>query len=245
MSAWVDLQMIRSGKTIELVLKEFVTRFTGSLRDWFDSLGPYRQLQFVQLPNVSSALAILYEQFIGEPSTVFEAARRDYLNMKCCSLFYKLNRFNDHTLKHVFLASLPTELQPKIQRQLTVHNLNLDNIFLRKIFQIAKGCLEKLCEQKQFFKELVKDKEPFRSACKKQYFQIKCKDKKDCDCSHPRKRHFKKIRHPTSFSKPKSRKWKKPYRFFRKLSFSSKEQGRKKSSRCFICGKKGHYAKDW
>ncbi|KAH9763336.1 hypothetical protein KPL70_001131 [Citrus sinensis] len=179
MSAWVDLQMIRSGATIESVLKEFVTRFTGSLRHWFDSLGPYRQLQFVQLPNVSSALAILHEQFIGESSTVFEAARRDYLNMKCCSLntkdldfhykrmsilFYKLNGFNDHTLKHVFLASLPTDLQQEIQRQLTVHNLNLDNISLGKIFQIAKGCLEKLYEQKQFFKELVKDKEPFRSS---------------------------------------------------------------------------------
>ncbi|KAH9792731.1 hypothetical protein KPL71_004253 [Citrus sinensis] len=163
MSAWVDLQMIRLGATIELVLKEFVTCFTGSLRDWFDSLGPYRQLQFVQLPNISSALAILHEQFIGEPSAVFEVARRDYLNMKCCYLntkdldfhykrmsilFYKLNGFNDHTLKHVFLASLPEELQPEIQRQLTVHILNLGNISLGKIFHIAKGCLEKLCEQK-------------------------------------------------------------------------------------------------
>ncbi|KAH9671264.1 hypothetical protein KPL70_017295 [Citrus sinensis] len=220
-------------------------------------LGPSRQLQFVQLPNVSSALAIMHEQFIGQPSTVFEAARLDYLNMKCCSLntkdlhykrmsilLYKLNGFNDHTLKHVFLASLPMELLLEIQRQLIVHNHNLDNISLGKIFQIAKGCLEKLCEQQQFFKELVKDKEPFRSTCKKPYLQIKCKDKKDCDCSHLWKRHFKTIRHPTSFSKPKSRKWKKPYRFFRKRSFFSKEQGRKKSSRCFICGKKGHYAKD-
>ena len=88
-------------------------------------------MQFVQLPNVSSALAVLHEQFIREPSTVFEAARRDYLNMKCCSLnskdldfhykrmsilFYKLNGFNDPTLKHVFLTSLPEELQQKIQR---------------------------------------------------------------------------------------------------------------------------------
>ena len=135
MSAWVDLQMIRSGATIESVLKEFVTRFMGSLRDWFDSLGPYRQLQFVQLPNVASALSILHAQFIREPFAVFEAARRDYLNMKCCSLntkdldfhykrmsvlFYKLNGFNDHTLKHVFLASLPTELQQKIQRSFVI-----------------------------------------------------------------------------------------------------------------------------
>ncbi|KAH9792659.1 hypothetical protein KPL71_004218 [Citrus sinensis] len=194
MSAWIDLQMLRPGATTQSVLREFATRFTGALRDWFDSLGNYRQLQFVQLPEVSSALAVIHDQFLGDPSAVFEAARRDYLNMKCCSLnakdlyfhykrmsllFYKLNGFNEPTLKHVFLASLPDELQPDIQRQLTASNLSLDNISLGKIFQLAKTCLDKLCEQKQFFKELLKDKELFRSACKKPYLQIKCKQKKD------------------------------------------------------------------
>ncbi|KAH9734722.1 hypothetical protein KPL71_017475 [Citrus sinensis] len=181
MSAWIDLQMLCPGATTHSVLREFATRFTGALRDWFDSLGNYRQLQFVQLPEVSSALAVIHDQFLGDPSAVFEAARRDYLNMKCCSLnakdldfhykrmsllFYKLNGFNEPTLKHVFLASLPDELQPDIQRQLTASNLSLDNISLGKIFQLAKTCLDKLYEQKQFFKELLKDKEPFRSACK-------------------------------------------------------------------------------
>ncbi|KAH9744328.1 hypothetical protein KPL70_003652 [Citrus sinensis] len=207
MSAWIDLQMLRTGATTQSVLREFATRFTGALRDWFDSLGQYRQLQFVDLPEVSSALAVLHDQFLGDPSAVFEAARRDYLNMKCCSLnakdldfhykrmsllFYKLNGFNEPTLKHVFLASLPEELQPDIQRQLTASNLSLDNISLGKIFQLAKTCLDKLCEQKQFFKELSR----------------------------------------------------KPYRFFRKKSSPSREFKRKQSSRCFICKRKGHYAKD-
>ncbi|KAH9752154.1 hypothetical protein KPL71_014584 [Citrus sinensis] len=197
MSAWIDLQMLRTGATTQSVLREFATRFTGALRDWFDSLGQYRQLQFVDLPEVSSALVVLHDQFLGDPSAVFEAARRDYLNMKCCSLnakdldfhykrmsllFYKLNGFNEPTLKHVFLASLPEELQPDIQRQLIASNLSLDNISLGKIFQLAKTCLDKLCEQKQFFKELLKDKEPFQSACTKPYLQIKCHKKKDCDC---------------------------------------------------------------
>ncbi|KAH9686576.1 hypothetical protein KPL70_014414 [Citrus sinensis] len=201
--------MLLPGATTQSVLREFATRFTGALRDWFDSLGNYRQLQFVQLPKVSSALAVIHDHFLGDPSAVFEAARRDYLNMKCCSLnakdldfhykrmsllFYKLNGFNEPTLKHVFLASLPDELQPDIQRQLTASNLSLNNISLGKIFQLAKTCLNKLCEQKQFFKELLKDKEPFRSACKKFYLQIKCKKKKDCDCSPKKKRHFKKFR---------------------------------------------------
>ncbi|KAH9708170.1 hypothetical protein KPL70_012800 [Citrus sinensis] len=257
MSAWIDLQMLRTGATTQSVLREFATRFTGALRDWFDSLGQYRQLQFVDLPEVSSALAVLHDQFLGDPSAVFEAARRDYLNMKCCSLnakdldfhykrmsllFYKLNGFNEPTLKHVFLASLPEELQPDIQRQLTASNLSLDNITLGKIFQLAKTCLDKLCEQKQFFKELLKDKEPFRSACKKPYLQIKCHKKKDCDCSSKKKRHFRKFKTPEFSSKP--RRSRKPYRFFRKKSSSSREFKRKQSSRCFICKSKGHYAKD-
>ncbi|KAH9782950.1 hypothetical protein KPL71_009129 [Citrus sinensis] len=233
MSAWIDLQMLRPGATTQSVLREFATRFT-----------------------VSSALAVLHDQFLGDPSAVFEAARRDYLNMKCCSLnakdldfqykgmsllFYKLNGFNEPTLKHVFLASLPEELQPNIQRQLTASNLSLDNISLGKIFQLAKTCLDKLCEQKEFFKELLKDKEPFRSACKKPYLQIKCHKKKDCDCSSKKKRHFQKFKTPEFSSKP--RRSRKPYRFFRKKSSSSREFKRKQSSRCFICKRKGHYAK--
>ena len=82
-------------------------------------------------------------------------------------LFYKLNGFNEQTLKHVFLASLPDELQPDIQRQLTASKLSLDNISLGKIFQLAKTCLDKLCEQKQFFKELLKNKEPFPECLQK------------------------------------------------------------------------------
>lgn len=79
MSAWIDLQMLRPGATTESVLREYATHFTGALRDWFDSLSNYRQLQFVQLPEVSSALAVIHDQFLRDPSAVFEAARRDYL----------------------------------------------------------------------------------------------------------------------------------------------------------------------
>ncbi|KAH9716966.1 hypothetical protein KPL71_021652 [Citrus sinensis] len=223
MSAWIDLQMLRPEATTQLVLGEFATRLTGALRDWFDSLGQYRQLQFVQLPEVSSALAVIHDQFLGDPSAVFEAARRDYLNMKCCSLnakdldfhykcmsllFYKLNGFNEPTIKH-----------------------------------IAKTCLDKLCEQKQFFKELLKDKEPFRSACKRPYLQIKCKKKKDCDCSPKKKRHFRKFK--TADFSSRRRRSRKSYRFFRKKSSSSREFKWKQSSRCFICKKKCHYAKDY
>ncbi|KAH9752127.1 hypothetical protein KPL71_014578 [Citrus sinensis] len=358
--AWIDLQGTKPNAQPQAILREFMARSTGSLRDWLESLGEYRQLQFMESP-IGTALSIIREQFIGENTASTEADRKEYHQMKCCSLkrhlldahykrmsilfyklngfnepslkhvfiaslpselqpdlqrkliatnlsitdislgkifqmamlsldkiceqkaffkdlmedkkpfseawkeitkccslnakdldfhykrmsllFYKLNGFNEPTLKHVFLASLPEELQPDIQRQLIASNLALDNISLGKIFQLAKTCLDKLCEQKQFFKELLKDKEPFRSACKKPYLQIKCKKKKDCDYSPKKKRHFRKFRTPYFSSRP--RRSRKPYRFFLKKSSSSREFKRRKSSRCFICKKKGHYAKDY
>ena len=82
-------------------------------------------------------------------------------------LFYKLNGFNEPSLKHVFMASLSIELQPDLQRQLTATNLSIADISLGKIFQTAMLCLEKICEQKEFFKDLMADKKPFYEVCKK------------------------------------------------------------------------------
>ena len=79
--------------------------------------------------------------------------------MKCCSLkrhlleshykrmsilFYKLNGFNEHSLKHVFIASIPSELQLDFQRKLTATDLSIADIFLGKIFQMAMLCLDKI-----------------------------------------------------------------------------------------------------
>ena len=72
-------------------------------------------------------------------------------------LFYKLNGFNEPSLKHVFIASLPSELQPDLQRKLTDTNLSIADISLGKIFQMAMLCLHKICEQKEFFKDLMED----------------------------------------------------------------------------------------
>ena len=102
--------------------------------------------------------------------------------MKCCSLqikdldfhykrmstlYYKLNGFNDPSLKHVFIASLPKEIQPELQRQFTIHQLDIANLSLGKIYQLATNCLERLCEQKEFSKDLIENKQPFKSACNK------------------------------------------------------------------------------
>ncbi|KAK9180787.1 hypothetical protein WN944_023922 [Citrus x changshan-huyou] len=88
--------------------------------------------------------------------------------------------------------------------------------------------------------ELIKDKEPFRSACKKPYLAIKCKDPKKCDCSPKKKSHFRKSRFPF----PSRKRHTKQFRFFRKRQSHSKRFPDRKKSRCFICKKKGHFTKD-
>ena len=125
-----------------------------------------------------------------------DADRKEFHKMKCSLkrhlleshykrmsiLFYKLNGFNEPSLKHVFIASLPSELQPDLQRKLTATNLSITDISLGKIFQTVMLCLDKICEQKEFFKDLMEDKKSFFEACKKPYLRIECKDEKKCIC---------------------------------------------------------------
>ncbi|KAH9752164.1 hypothetical protein KPL71_014590 [Citrus sinensis] len=261
LSAWLDLQMVKPDAELSAVLKEFVSRFTGSLRDWFDSLGQYRQLLYLQHPTVSAALMDIHSQFLGEPAAIFATARKEYLQMRCCSmqrsdlhyhfkrmsaLFHKIGGINDHTLKHVFLSSLPEELQPEIRRQIANAQLDINNLSLGRLFQLALVSLDYLCDQKKFFRNLMKDKEGFRTACKKPYLEIKCKDSKHCTCPSTKKHH--KVRfHRKSSRTPQSRPFPrrpKKIRYFRRRQPSEILDRRRKKSRCFICKKLGHFAKE-
>ena len=59
-AAWVDVQITRPNAQSQTVLREFCSRFTGSLQDWFESLGEYRQLQLIQT-TIATALTVIYE----------------------------------------------------------------------------------------------------------------------------------------------------------------------------------------
>ncbi|KAH9792652.1 hypothetical protein KPL71_004214 [Citrus sinensis] len=133
------------------------------------------------------------------------------------------------------LASFSSELQPDLQRKLTAINLSIADITLGKIFQMAMLSLDKICEQKEFFKDLMEDKKSFSQACHKPYLKIECKDEKKCVCPTTKKRHFQKHFHKKSSSK-------KPFRYFRKKDVSLYRK--KKSNCCFVCEKRGHFARN-
>ncbi|KAH9792654.1 hypothetical protein KPL71_004216 [Citrus sinensis] len=110
-AAWIDLQGTKPNAQSQAVFREFMARSTGSLRDSLESLGEYRQLQFMQ--------------------------------------------------------------------SLVATNLSIADISLGKIFQMAMLCLDKIREQKEFFKDLMADTKPFSEACKKPNLKMECKDEKN------------------------------------------------------------------
>ncbi|KAI9174389.1 hypothetical protein LWI28_016595 [Acer negundo] len=86
MSAWLDLQMANSEHNQEAILREFISRFTGSLRDWYQALGEYRQLQIVRAASTSVVMGIIFREFLGDPDQFYKQARQEFFEMRCCSL---------------------------------------------------------------------------------------------------------------------------------------------------------------
>ena len=83
-------------------------------------------------------------------------------------------------------------------------------------------CLDKIYEQKEFFKDLMEDKKSIAEACKKPYLKIKCKDEKKYVCPTKKKKTFPEHFHKKSFSK--THLWyfkKKDVSRYRKLVFGS------------------------
>ncbi|KAF4375467.1 hypothetical protein F8388_024126 [Cannabis sativa] len=58
--AWTLLEAQKPRAEIRDILLQLVSRFTGILQDWWQSLGEYRQLQFLQADSIEAALNHLY-----------------------------------------------------------------------------------------------------------------------------------------------------------------------------------------
>jgi hypothetical protein len=122
--AWVNSQLAK-GISLRQALTEFCSRFISSLSDWFTSLGPYRQLQVMQM-SYENFFGLIYREFVGDLGLLQKHFQSEYFKMKCCYLlprnidkhiehttkcFYLLDGVNDLSLKCVFFASFPEELQ--------------------------------------------------------------------------------------------------------------------------------------
>ncbi|WVY94485.1 hypothetical protein V8G54_033573 [Vigna mungo] len=134
--------------------------------------------------------------------------------------------FFEMNLKNTYVASLLAQLQPELNRMTMAAQKDFSTMTMGQIHQMTKEAVNKLCKQHQYFSDLMNNKGKFGKACKKSYLEIKCKDK--CSCQSEKNKG----------EKPYKRK-EKNLKFFKKRNFRKRPQGQ----RCYLCGKKGHFAK--
>nr|GEZ34915.1 putative zinc finger, CCHC-type [Tanacetum cinerariifolium] len=136
--------------------------------------------------------------------------------------FYCLNEVDDVNLKQVFLNSFPESLGNEAYRALEATNVTIAQTTLGKLYQLILNALAKLYNKKKFLAE------------------FKRTGKRLGDCTHTKKKFHSKryssLSRKPRFSRRSSKKWK----FIRK----KKQRGRT-SDRCFICQKRGHFARNY
>ncbi|KAL9994508.1 hypothetical protein Hdeb2414_s0002g00065751 [Helianthus debilis subsp. tardiflorus] len=111
--------------SIDMVIKRFLARCQGRLRDCYISLGEYRQTNILKSKTPEEFINTIYYEFIGNPQDHTIRAREEFLKMKCCSFrpkdlekhsnrmserFYCLQGIDDVNLKQVFLNFFPESL---------------------------------------------------------------------------------------------------------------------------------------
>ena len=214
---------------------------TGALKEWYYSLGPVRKDELHVLNSIDIVIVALHHEFLGDHTLVQKEIRKEYFDVKCCSLkklnlehhfkrmaqrFYQLNGYNDLSLKTIYVSSLREELQAEMYQMITAMQRDIVNMTLGEIHQTCLAELDKLCSQQVLFENIIKDRKKYTKACKKNYLEIKFKGR-ECSCCY--KLSVKKWNKVFISKKGKKNK----VRFFKRQPYRGKD-----SKRCFICEKR-------
>ena len=163
--AFIDAKMLAPNADRYKVIEEFCAHMISVLKEWYCSLGPIRQDELHIIDNTDTIIAALHHEFLRDLSLVEKEIKKEYFDMKCCSLkkpnlkchfkrmaqrFYRLNGYNDPSLKNTYVVnSLLKELQAEMYRMIIVIQRDIVCMTLREIHQT---CLATLCSQKFFLK---------------------------------------------------------------------------------------------
>ncbi|KAH9686166.1 hypothetical protein KPL70_014265 [Citrus sinensis] len=236
-AAWIDVQMTSPNAQSQSVLREFCSRFTGSLRDCSsertssDSESQYADISGLLMatkiedPSTSTPVVdtpIAEESFDDNdnvqgsqtepaPSIPPVSEKSSKPSSSPWFTFDDIPRHKWQTRHQEFAAWIDV--------QMTSPNTQSQSV-LREFCSSFTGSLGDWFE-----------------TCKKPYLKIQCKDDKKCTCPTTKMKHFQKHFHRSSSKKPK-----KPYRYFRKKDPS--QFRKKKHNHCFICKRRRHSARN-
>ncbi|KAG8488204.1 hypothetical protein CXB51_018358 [Gossypium anomalum] len=135
-------------------------------------------------------------------------------------------------LKPVILSSLPGPIQIAINQALQQRNRDILQLTVGQIQQEVFIALEDICNRRKVFKDYLLGDRRIDQACDDSHLRYKCPKEGHCDCRTKKKKHYKRFPEKPLRKKPR-------WRYLRK-----KKKGSRKSNRCYICNKSGHFAKD-
>ncbi|KAK9006836.1 hypothetical protein V6N11_019167 [Hibiscus sabdariffa] len=166
--------------------------------------------------DFSIIIRVLHTHFLGNQEDVKTLQRKEFFKRKCCSFERRDLEKHYNAMIKLFYA-LGAEQVGEIHQETFI-------------------ALEELCDRKKTIKEYLTGTKELDKVCKTPGLTIKCKRHDSCHCKRRTFRGTKRSAQLPSFPKPSRRngKWK----YLRK-----KRRTGVKPTRCFICGKSGHFAK--
>ncbi|KAL4364051.1 hypothetical protein GQ457_04G023900 [Hibiscus cannabinus] len=132
--SWMETQKLNRESHCE-ILTEFVSRFTGILRDWWGTISPGDQMQFLVQQDFTTIVRILHNHFLGNQEDAM------------VKLFFALGA--DQSFKQVILASIPELLQNAVDRNLQQRRKHILQLTVGEIQQETFIALEELCDRKK------------------------------------------------------------------------------------------------
>ncbi|KAM7466172.1 hypothetical protein LguiB_013734 [Lonicera macranthoides] len=198
---------------LKSIFKRFLACLTGRLHDWHEALQEYRQLQLQQCPSIDAFLGTIYNEFVGTPDKFEEICKAEFMGFKCCSLqakdlerhydrmskiFYIIGGLDDANLKQIFFQSFPDALVAEAAKTLKMQKLEVKNLSIGRIYEHLTDSVERICNHKQLMEDMAKTQKMLKTACNKDHWKIKCKNKEGCDCSEHKKAYKKKHKNKSS-----------------------------------------------
>ena len=191
---------------LQMVIQKFTARLSGALKEWWNSLGEYRQQQVYQT-TIPLLLGEIHREFIGTPTHQKEQLQEEFFSAKCCSLrkkdlakhfkrtrrYYALNGVNNPSLKHVYLSFIDDCLSQQTKLYIRDQGHTIEEVFVSQIQQYVLKTLDQLCKQKEVWIEFMDRSKQLSKICARPDLSIKyTKSKKSCSCNkYEKRRRFK------------------------------------------------------
>ncbi|KAK9032663.1 hypothetical protein V6N11_056921 [Hibiscus sabdariffa] len=101
--SWMETQKLTRDSNYE-ILTEFVSMFTGVLRNWWSTIPPGDQMQFLVQQDFAEVIRAMHMHLLGNPDDVKTLQRKEFFKRKCRSFERRDSEKHFHTMIKLFFT---------------------------------------------------------------------------------------------------------------------------------------------